>query len=215
MSRRGDTGARQLRHIGPATPLARKLVRYIVGFGVGVSIGLAPYLGLINVPPFKSLLSMIPASLQDALIPLSAALMGSIAVVIQWYGGERMTRKGLRKAFARTLFAATLSFILLTVIHSLVVVPLPMGKGEISRFVVGFTRPTRPPCTAEISDAQCIKLVTTDPSEIASFWGDRQVRLAGLSLSFSYLLFTGSFGILVGLIVLREGLVSRGGGAAG
>lgn len=204
MSQRNDTAARQHPHVSPATPLARRLVRYILGFGVGIGVGLAPYLGLIDIPPFKSLLSLIPGSIQDTVIPLSAALMGTVAAVVQWHGGERLTRKRLRKLFGRTLAAAALGFVLLTVIHSLVVVPLPMGDGATSRFVVGFTRPTRHPCTAEVSDAQCIKFVTTDPAEIASFWGDRQVRLATLSLIFSYLFFTGSFGTLVGLIVLRD-----------
>jgi hypothetical protein len=35
-------------------------------------------------------------------------------------------------------------------------------------------------------------------------WGDRQIKIARLSLMFAYFVFTGSFGTLVGLIVLRE-----------
>lgn len=185
------------------TPLSRKLVRYLVGFGVGVGVGLAPYLGLINVPPFKSLLSLIPGSVQDAAIPLSAALMGAVAVAVQWYGEERVSRAWLRRMFARTLVVAALSFILLTVVYNLVVVNIPMGDGAAS-FVVGFVRPEKPACPAEVSDAMCIKLLTLDPAEVTAFWGDGQVRLAKLALTFSYLLFTGSFGMLVGFVVLRE-----------
>lgn len=206
MSRsRNVKSARAPKAIQPPTPLSRKLVRYVVGFGVGIGVGLAPYLGLIDVPPFKSLLTMIPGSIQDAAIPLSAALMGAVAVVVQWYGGERVSRAWLRTMFARTLVAAALSFILLTVVYNRVVVTIPMGDGAVS-FVVGFVRPDKPPCPKEVSDAQCIKMVTLDPAEIAAFWGDRQIRLAKLSLTFSYLLFTGSFGALVGLVVLREAL---------
>jgi len=190
--------------IQPPTPLARKLIRYIVGFGVGTSIGLAPYLGVVNVPLFKPLLSLIPDSIQDTVIPLSAALMGTLAVVIQWYAGEAITQKALRKLFARTLIVTLLTFVVLTVVHTLVVVTLPRTAGESWSFVVGFTRPLRPPCTAEVSDAECIKAVTTDPSAIASFWGDRQIKIATLSLMFSYILFTSSFGTLVGLLVLKE-----------
>jgi hypothetical protein len=90
-------------HIQPATPLARKFVRYLVGFGVGVGVGLAPYLGIVKVPLFRSLLSLIPDSIQDTVIPLSAALMGTLAVAIQWYAGESVTRQALRKMFTRTL----------------------------------------------------------------------------------------------------------------
>lgn len=200
-----DAKARQERPPRPPTPLSRRLVRYIVGFGVGVGVGLAPYLGLINVPGFKALLSLIPDTIQDTVIPLSAALMGTIAVVVQWYGGERLTRRRLAGWFARTLATAVASFILLTVIHSLVVCKVPLGNGESASFLVGFTRPTnKEPCTAEVSDAECIKLVTFDPAAIESHWGDGRIRVARLSLIFSYLLFTGSFGALVGLIVLRE-----------
>jgi hypothetical protein len=200
-----DTEGRRGQSLRPATPLSRRLVRYVIGFGVGVGVGLAPYLGLLDVPLFRPLLSLIPASIQDTVIPLSAALMGVIAVVVQWYGGERLTRRRLRKVFTRTLATAVLAFVLLTVIHSLVVRTITMGKGESASFIVGFTRPpNKPPCTAEVSDAQCIKLVTFDLAEIESYWGDGRIRLARLSLIFAYLLFTGSFGALVGLIVLRE-----------
>ncbi len=214
MSSGDDSEVGSERDIGPTTPLGRRLVRHIIGFGVGVSVGLAPYLGLLDVPLFKPLLSLIPFSIRDDVIPLSAALMGVIAVVVQWYGGERLTRRGLRKMFTRTLFIAGLTFVLLIVIHTLVVRSLQISKDERLSFIVGFSRPTRPPCTAEVSDETCIKLVTLDPVEIESFWGSSQVRLARLSLIFSYLLFTGSFGGLVGLIVLREGLQTRRGHSA-
>lgn len=215
MSQSDNAGEPKFSPIRPPTPLGRKLVRYVLGFGVGIAVGLAPYLGLLDMPLFKPLLSLIPDSVRDQVIPLSAALMGAVAVVVQWYAGERLTRKWLRKLFARTLGAAVLSFILLTIIHGLVVVTLPIGKHGSESFIVGFTRPERHPCTAEISDAECVKLVTFDPAEIASFWGDRQVQLARLSLVFSYLLFTGSFGTLIGLIILREGQENRDGERGG
>lgn len=207
MSSSQTTDARhQPAPIRPPTPLGRKFVRYLVGFGVGIGIGLAPYLGLLEVPLFKSLLSLIPIYIQDRVIPLSAALMGTLAVVIQWYGSERMSRKWLRKMFARTLVMAVSTFILLTVIHELVVRDLSIGNGEVLSFVVGFSRPDKPPCTAGVSDSECLKLVTINPTAIEAFWGEGQVRAARLSLIFSYLLFTGSFGMLVGLTILKEGM---------
>src|SRR5262249_15290613 len=72
-------------------------------------------------------------------------------------------------------------------------------------FLVGFTRPTRPPCTGDESDEDCIQNhLSANPATINSYWGNRSILLARLALTFTYLLFTGSFAFLVGLIVLKE-----------
>lgn len=205
------------RPLRPATPLSRKLVRYIVGFGAGVGVGLAPYLGLLDMPPFVSLLTLIPGPLKDTVIPLSAAMMGTIAVVVQWYGGERLTRKRLGKMFAWTLATAAAALVLLAVVRSSVVVEVPVARGGTARFVVGFTRPQKKkPCVneatgEEFSDAECIKHLTFNPAKIRSHWGDGRIRTASLALTFAYLLCTGSFGALVGLVVLKEGGPGRKG----
>src|SRR5437016_3481091 len=83
----------------PPPPLARRWIRYLLGFGVSVAIGLAPYLGKVHVPLFSPLLDLIPESLQTTILPLSSALMGIVAVGVQWYGGERLTEQWLRRAF--------------------------------------------------------------------------------------------------------------------
>jgi len=70
--------------------------------------------------------------------------------------------------------------------------------------IVGFSRPASEKCPPDVSDAACVKRITIDPAEIESLWGDRQIKIARLSLMFAYFVFTGSFGTLVGLIVLRE-----------
>lgn len=56
-------------HVPPPPPLARQLVHYILGFGVSVAVGLAPYLGRVNVPLFDSLLKLIPTSIHDTVFP--------------------------------------------------------------------------------------------------------------------------------------------------
>jgi uncharacterized membrane protein len=189
----------------PPTPLARKLVRYILGFGVGVGLGLAPYLGAFDLPFFKPLLGLIPELIQNTAIPLSSALMGIVAVVTEFYGGERLTRPMLRKLFKKTLLIAALAFIILIIVHTWIVVTVPIlgGKESVS-YVVGFSRPMRPPCTVDVSDAECIKYLTLDTSVIESFWGDRQIRVAKGLLILSYLSFTSAFGTIIGLIVLRD-----------
>jgi ABC-type multidrug transport system fused ATPase/permease subunit len=191
--------------VPPPPPLARRLIRYILGFGVSFAIGLAPYLGRLEVPGFTPLLSLIPASIQDTAIPLSAALMGIVAVVIQWQGSERVSQRWLRRWFFRTLLLALFSFIALTVVHTFVVVKVDiLGGRDSERFLVGFVRPIKPPCTEDISDSECIKKLTLDVSKIESFWGDKQIRLAKLSLTLPYLLFMSSFGLVVGLLLLKE-----------
>lgn len=190
----------------PPTPLGKRFVRYMVGFGVGTGLGLAPYLGLLDIPLFRPLLSLIPSAIQDSAIPLSAALMGVLAVAIQWYSAESVSRKRLGSMFTTTLIVAGTTFILLTIVHTLTTVSMPIGGKYPELVIVGFSRPVKPPCTQEISDEECIKRVTMDPASISSFWGDGQIRMARLSLMFSYLAFTGSFGLLVGLVVLKEGL---------
>ena len=191
--------------ITPPTPIAIKLVRYIVGFGVGVGIGLAPYLGVYNIPFFKPMLSLIPDSIRDTIIPLSAALMGMLAVVVQWYGGERVKREWLRKWFFRTLATAFVAFVFLTIVHSLVVVAIPIEDDDKLTFLVGFSRPASCSCPANASNQECIKTyIGSAPDKISSCWGDQQIQLATLSLMFLYLIFTSSFGWMVGLIVLKE-----------
>jgi hypothetical protein len=201
-------------HHVPPTRLSRTWVRYLLGFTVGVGVGLAPYLGILKVPLFAPLLGLIPDSLQDTLIPLSASLMGVIAVVVQWYGGERLSRRWLSKTFVKTLFVTGAAFLLLTVLQTTVVVRVPiLGGDDAVSFLVGFVRPVKPPCTEEISDAECIKHISLSTSAVESFWGDGQIRLARISLMLSYMLFTGSFGALIGLIILRDRLAEKGGRA--
>jgi len=194
---RGDTPT-------PPTALARKFVKYLTGFGVGVAVGLAPYLGKLDVPLFSPLLDLIPLTLQDTILPLSAALMGIVAVTVEWVGFDKHSKAWQKRWFGWTLGVALTAFVSLMVVHTLVVVSVHIlgGKGTVS-FVVGFDRPYEPPCTREISDAECIKLLTFEPAGIAAFWGDRAIRLSTLAIMIPYLLLMGAFGSLIGLVLLR------------
>jgi hypothetical protein len=201
-----ESGGRDTRVQVPRlpTPLARQFVRYMVGFGVAVAIGLAPFLGELDLPLFTPLLHLIPRSVRDTLVPLSAALMGLVAVVVQWLGQERLSRARQRKMFARTLAVVVFSFVLLFALNNFIVVRVPIpALGSTETFIVGFTRPDTPECQG-FSDAECIKRLSMNEELIATYWGDRRIALASLCLKLAYLLFTGSFGALVGLLVLRE-----------
>lgn len=184
-------------------PVGRLWVNYVVGFSVGVGSGLSVYLGKVHVPLFSPLLDLIPFTLQNTLIPLSSALMGIIAVAIQFYSYTRLGTRRLGGLFVRTIVAGITALLLFVVVHTYVVVTIdttPMGRAS---FLVCFTRPERPPCPAGVSDAECIMRLTFDPAKIASFWGDRCLHTAQLALELTYLATTALFGALVGLVVLR------------
>lgn len=195
----------------PAPPgVGSRLVRYILGFGVGVGVGLAPYLGAYQVPLFRPMLALIPNSLREPLLPLSAALMGILAVAIQWYQGESVSRAKLRRLFTRTLIMAASALLVLFVVHRFVVIRVPTFGGKSVTILKGFVRPVKYPCEdPNLSELECLDLVTLSEERINTFYGDTQMQAAAISLSLLYLLFTASFGMMIGLIILREVVVSK------
>jgi hypothetical protein len=106
--------------------------------------------------------------------------MGIVAVAVQWAGSEDLNATRMHRWFARIVVASLVGPLALTAVHTMLVVPVQiLGGQQRVRFVVGLTRPTRPPCTAGISDAECIKRLTLDRSAIESFWGspDKTVQI--------------------------------------
>ena len=189
----------------PPTRLTRLWVRALVGFMVGASVGLAPYLGLMNVPMFVPLLELLPRSVRSTAIPLSSALMGVIAMWVQWYGWDRTSPRWLKRSFVRGLVASLSLLILLMIIHTAVVVGVEVdGGGASESFIVSLRRTPACKCALETPDSACIKLISFEESEIQRCWGDRPVRFAKLSLGMAYLATTTSVGLLCGLVVLRD-----------
>ena len=189
----------------PPTPLIRRLVRYVAGFGVGVGLGLAPFLGTIQVPGFEALLGLFPPELQRTLIPLSAFLMGLVAMAVQFYAGERIARSALRRRFRRALIALLVGLLLFVGLHTLFVKSLPTDGGAGSAVVtIGWQRLPSCGCPPTLSDAECVKSLSADPAAIESCWGSRQLGLARLSLTLAYLVLTGGFAALAGLLLLAE-----------
>lgn len=190
------------------TWLAKRFVRYMVGFGVAVAIGMAPFLGTLDLPLFAPLLAMFPDSLRGTAIPLSSFVMGLVAIAVQFAAGEVVSRKGLRRWFVRTLVLIVGGVVLLLVLYSELVTVIPdVAKvdGEGTRYVALVTGLSRQPhCTCEptLSDAACIREIGF--ANVAACWGDAQVRRSGLALTLVYLLLMGGFGALVGLLLLQE-----------
>lgn len=188
----------------PPTPLARRFVRYLVGFGVAVGLGSAPFLGKIEVPGFDTLLRLLPRDLQSNVLPFSAFLMGVIAVAVQFYSGERIAKRTLERRFRLALFTLAGGLVLFIILHGLLVVAVPIGD-EITRVTVSFSRVPPPACgcPAEMSDPDCLAEVSLAPGAVESCWGGGPVRLARLALSLTYLALTGGFAALIGLLLLR------------
>src|SRR5438445_6856831 len=180
--------------IGKLPPTATALVKYLLGFGVSVAVGLAPYLGRVRVPLFTPMLSLIPQTIQGIAIPLSSASMGIVAVVVQWYGSRQVSKDWSSRVFVRTLIFSIVFLLALVVVEMLAVerIYLP-ATGETVSFAVGFAYPKRAQCEG-LSRAKCIeqKLVL-DPDTISSYFGDAQVKIADLLLVLIYTAFMSSF----------------------
>lgn len=198
----------------PPTDLGRKYVRYVVGFGVGVAVGMAPFLGLLEVPFFAPLLSLFPPSaegVRGAAIPLSSFLMGLVTVGIQFAYGEEISRRWLRWSFAATFLALVAGLVVMLYLHTENVLSIPNVRTTNERttsvwLVVGGPRPDPPlpgcPCTREESDVSCVEGIAFERVKLC--WGDRQVKRAERSLTLAYLFLTGGFGALIGLLLLQE-----------
>lgn len=200
-------------------PPASRYLRYLLAFGVGSMIALAPYLGLLDVPGFRALLDLIPLDLRDIVLPMSGAVAGLLAVVVQWYGRDHLSRAWLRRAFLVSLACAVVTLVIFVNRHFRYVVAVTYGGGEEkTSFTVGpGPRQAQCGCPANVSDASCIKQLTLNPARVRDCWGDRSVSIGQQALLWSYCAFLGAFGALVGVVFLRDEILRtsrRSGGKA-
>jgi hypothetical protein len=194
----------------PSRPLPRRFARYVLSFGVSVGVGLAPFLGKVKVPGFDALLEVLPQQLQTTIIPLSAFLMGLVAVAIQFYLNERIGAGNLRRYFQAGFIAMVLSFFMFVVLYRLFVVRVTFDKGRSSTAVV--VTPSRlegcgclnPLTKKPLSDYDCVRTLSFDPGAHASCWGGTALKARELSLMIPYLFLTSGFGGLIGLLILKE-----------
>jgi hypothetical protein len=210
------TDTRAGRPPGPPTPLARRFVRYVVGFGVGVVVGLAPFLGVLPIPLFRPLLDLFPQQLEGDLIPLSAFLMGLVVVAVQFYSGESLSRARLRRRFRLSLVAIVAGFFVFVVLHQLFVVSVDYDGGRAA-FAKSWQRTERCGCNEDpekgwqyLQDKECIRHLSFDEAAIEECWGSGRLRVVEIALAVPYLLLTSGFGVLVGLLLLTEEARRRG-----
>ena len=185
----------------PPTRLAVKFVRYVAGFFVGVGLALAPLLA--SSKP-GSLLALFPATLRALLIPISALVMGGVALGVQFYLSERIARVRIRRKFGWLALAFGLSLLALLVLLNVLIVdvPIPVEKRNV-RVLVSFSRSPACGCPESLTDHQCLaELGPDDPIAIDSCWPARSWSQIWLALA--YLATIASLGGLVGLLILQE-----------
>lgn len=190
--------------ISPPTPLARQFVRLLVGFGVGVGVGSAPFLGTVDVPLFEQLVEVFPNEGRNRLFALGAFAMGVVAVAIQFYAGERSSRRNIRRLFSRTLLAIVVALVTLGVLVVKFVGQIDVGGGGVASFVIAGDRPEGCPCPARLSDQACLSTLIASPTVIESCWDPDTTENVELALLGSYLLLTSGFGALIGLLLLQR-----------
>jgi hypothetical protein len=186
----------------PPPKFIRTWVKYVVAFSVSVVVGLAPYLGRVHVPLFTPLLSLIPQSLQDLAIPLASAMMGIIAVCVQWLAETANIGSYKALLFGLTLAAAVLSLLVFTGIQFLAVVrvEVPAANSTIS-YAIGLANPQRPPCE-NLSRAACIAKLSLNEAVVDSYFGETSTNVTKFLLVVTYIAFMCAFAFLVGVLML-------------
>lgn len=195
-------------------PLSQTLVRRILGFGVWVALGLAPFLGAFRIKYFTSLLELYPYSSRLFVLALSGFLMGVIALVIENAGAGRLTRKSLAKSFRNALITLVVSFLLFLVFYPLLVTRVeyqsapPPAPSETRAFVTGsLSVPAHSSdckCLEGQEAGRCIEDISFNENNLKTCFGPARVTLASLFLHLLYLVLTGSFAASVGIFVLRQ-----------
>ena len=119
--------------------LAGRYVRYVTGFGVAVGVGMAPFLGKYKIALFESLLELFPEDSKRSLIPISAFLMGLVAVAVQFYSGEVILRESIRRRFTFGFAVILLAFVGLVILYQPKhVLPVPDPLTLLTLLIVVF-----------------------------------------------------------------------------
>jgi hypothetical protein len=198
----------RLPRLSDLPPVARRLVLYVGGFSVAAGLGFAPFIGSVKVKGYHSLLELFPWQLQGVLIPLSSFLMGLIAVGVQFEAGERVAAPRIRRRFRAGLGAMCLGFFLFTILY-FEFVRLPSFGGTSVAVIVSDSRNPGCGCPPGTGDEACIQSLSLATEAIESCWGGPSLRHREIWLGVTYLLLTGGFASLIGLLVLRLGQQER------
>lgn len=196
-----------------STSTSRRFVRLAWTLGIGVPVGLAPLLGTDLVPAFEPLLTVLSQDLRAQVVPYSILLVSLIALGLEFYVRERITRRVLLWVFPLGLLVLVIAVGALLRLQTRHVRMVPIEGGQSSRaFVVNSPRLSTCGC-GELGDIACLRQVSFSPAGIESCWSGPELESIRLRLMGLYLLAIGGFLGLVGVLVLQpEGRSPRGGG---
>ncbi len=191
--------------------LSSHWIELILGFSVSVAVGLIPYLGKI-VPLFTPMLAIIPDSVQPLAIPLSAAAMGIVAVLVQWVAIQKMQVEQSNRWFRRVVICCVVALVALMAIETVAVVRVDVpAVGLTVSFAVGPSHPGTPPCSG-LSRADCIEhQLSLEEARIDSYFGEGWVSITKFVLVVVYTTFMATFGALVVMVAQRMKLRFSGG----
>jgi hypothetical protein len=136
----------------PPTSWARKYARYVVGFGVGVAVAVAPFLGSVGVPLFTPLAHLLPYYERAQATAIAGFVAGLGALVLEFYGQERMKPSVMRRLFIRLLVLLLVLLVLLWLLHSFFILVLPI-RGRVGR--------SRPRILARLARCPCPATLVT------------------------------------------------------
>lgn len=181
------------------TDLSRRFVSAILGFGVAVALFAGLFLGAKRIPGFEPLIAVFPQEHQSLLLPISSILIGLVALSVQFYAGEAIARKSIRKGFGLILLIVLAGTLALLVLYVGFVKKVPNNLTGLDEVVViGWSRLST--CNCPPSDVACIGGLTFD---LGSCWSEASIAQVKLSLFLSYLVAVEGFAILAGLWVLQ------------
>lgn len=178
-------------------PSTKKLLRFVLGFGVVFVVTMAPLTGAKRIPYFQPLADILLERHKNLLLPVSGILLATIALIIHFYYEEKVSLKRLRKSLFITLAVFLVS------LGAFITLPQYVVKVGCATdpFVVGWSRLPGCECGKDIPDADCL---AGNGCGIAGCWGQGQVNAVESSIYASYLGSLCGFVALVGIVVLIE-----------
>ena len=189
--------------------VSSRFLSVIVGSGVVAGLLAAPFLGAQRIPGFEPLIALFSEREGKGLIPISTFLIGLLTLAVQFYAGEILVRRSIRKAFPILFLIVVGSVLCLMLLYLSYVVSVwnELG-GRDETFVVGWSRLSSETCGCppSMDDDECIVGLAFD---LSSCWSPRSRLGVRLSLFLSYLVAVEGFAALAGLIVLQRGLIRR------
>src|SRR5882672_10474256 len=91
----------------------QKYLRYVLGFGVTLVVGLAPILGRKGIPGFTPLSAIFPLNIKDGVIVIASVLLMAPAIAVQFFSGDAIAKKRLGWAFAAVFVALVIGTFML------------------------------------------------------------------------------------------------------